>query len=154
MTPRKDKFLIQSICTLFIFLFVYTAVSKFYSFTSFRYVLSKSPLIGSLKDDIAWAIPITELLIAGLLLLPRTKLLGLFASFVLMSTFTLYLVYMILFTADLPCSCGGIIGRLGWGTHLALNIILTFLSLTGIRTYRKQMRASIGAFEKIDVAIT
>lgn len=154
MTPRPEKFLVQSICTLFIFLFVYTAVSKLYSFTSFHYVLSKSPLIGGFNNILAWGIPISELSIAGLLLPARTKLLGLFASFFLMSAFTLYLAFMILFTQDLPCSCGGIVGRLGWGTHLVLNMFLTGLSLAGISSYRNQKQTSARTYKKKEVAIT
>lgn len=124
---------LQSItATLFIFLFVYTAVSKFISFGIFQTVLQLSPLIGNYSNFIAWMIPITELVIATLLFFPSTRVKGLKASFALMVVFTAYIGYMLAFTPDRPCSCGGVISKLSWQQHLWFNLGLTFIAIISI----------------------
>jgi putative oxidoreductase len=129
----KFKALANSIITaLFIFLFTYTALSKFLDFASFKNVLHNSPLIGSLSVFIAWALPIAELLVAAGLFFPRTKLIGMWSSLLLMTVFTIYITYMILFTPHLPCSCGGVLRQLSWRQHLWFNLFFTALAVISI----------------------
>lgn len=128
MTSKKTNYFLQAISALFIFLFVYTALSKFMEFSRFVFVLGKSPLIASANHLIAWAIPLAELAVSFLLLLPSTKKIGLYGAFTLMSLFTAYVAYMLLFVPHLPCSCGGVIQQLSWKQHLVLNISLTVLA--------------------------
>ena len=88
----------------------------------------------------AWAVPLTELAVAGLLFFVSTRGLGLKASFVLMILFTLYIGYMLVFTPHLPCSCGGVIKQLSWKEHLVFNIALTGLAALGIVLVKKRNR--------------
>jgi hypothetical protein len=132
MTSIKTNYVLQLICSLFIFLFVYTALSKFYAFDRFVNFLGKSPLIGSSKYVAAWSIPSAELTVSLLLLLPSTRRIGVYCAFVLMSLFTAYVGYMILFVPHLPCSCGGIIQKLTWQQHLVLNLVLTGIAATAV----------------------
>ena len=120
------------IAAIFIFLFTYTALSKLIEHDLFRNTLNKSPLIGPYAGIVSIALPITELIVAGLLFFPKTKLAGLFSSLLLMLLFTGYLSYMILFTKDLPCSCGGVLQQLSWQQHLWFNIFFTVLAGLGI----------------------
>jgi hypothetical protein len=136
----KRKLIIEIISSLLILLFVYTAISKFLDYTSFKQVLSKSPLIGSQGAIVAIALPVTELFIAALLFMPRTKLWGLYSSFALMALFTLYLGYMIAFSPNLPCSCGGVLKQMTWNQHLVFNIFFTLLAFAGIVLNRKQSK--------------
>lgn len=133
----KWNALLQLIAALFIFLFVYTALSKFMDFKSFKHTLHASPLITNKNVAVAWAIPLAELLVAALLFFPRTKLPGLYGSFGLMALFTLYLGYMLLFTPNRPCVCGGVIKAMSWGQHLVFNIFFTLLALAGIRIQKR-----------------
>jgi hypothetical protein len=137
MTPKNTGKVLQLICGLFIFLFVYTALSKFHEFTSFKLVLFRSPLIGRKSAMLAWILPIVELLVALLLFFPRARWLGLYSSFFLMSTFTIYLAYMIAFTPHLPCSCGGVLKQMSWKQHVYFNLIFTMLALLGIFLERR-----------------
>src|SRR5918995_453728 len=100
------------IAAIFIFLFTYTAFSKLIEHDLFRNTLSNSPMIGPCSGIVSFVLPITELIVAALLFFPKTKLAGLYCSFVLMLLFTAYLSYMIIFTKDLPCSCGGVLQQL------------------------------------------
>lgn len=126
------------IAAVFIFLFVYTALSKFLDFTKFTAVLASSPLIGSRKLWLAWSLPVTELFTAGLLFFPKTRRAGLYLSFFLMCLFTMYIAWMLLFAPHLPCSCGGIISKLTWKQHLLLNIFFMITTAVGIRMYRSR----------------
>jgi len=132
MNSVRTPFILQLICSVFIFLFAYTALSKLQQYHQFVSVLLKSPLIGSISEAVAWIIPTIELIIAGLLFFPRTRRPGLYGSSLLMIVFTVYLGYMILFTPHLPCTCGGVIQKMTWKQHLLFNLALTAISLSGI----------------------
>lgn len=132
MTSIKTRNILISICTVLIFLFVYTAINKLLDFRTFKTTLTRSPLVGNRADLLSWSLPVMELATACLLVFPRTHLTGLRLSLALMSLFTIYVAYMILFVPHLPCSCGGIISQLSWMQHLIVNIFFTLLALTGI----------------------
>lgn len=137
MTSAKSKGIVQLICSFFIFLFVYTALSKFLELNRFEAVLGTSPLIGDKKAIVAWSLPSIELIVALLLLFPKTQPIGLLFSFFLMTIFTLYVIYMILSIPNLVCSCGGIISSLTWKQHLLLNVFFMMLALAGMLLKRK-----------------
>lgn len=128
----KRNILLDIVCGLFIFLFVYTAVSKFRDFYAFRQVLSTSPLLHQAAPLIAWVLPVTELSIGALLFFPSSRKIGLYASLTLMLVFTIYIAYMLLFTPQLPCSCGGVFKKLSWREHFVFNTAWILLSLIGI----------------------
>jgi putative oxidoreductase len=128
----KRNTLTEIIAALFILLFVYTATSKLFEFSSFRYVLSKSPMIGNKAPFLAWALPLLEFGISLLLFIPRTRRQGLWGSLVLMTLFTGYLSYMIYFTPDRPCNCGGVLKQMTWNQHLIFNIFFVLLAVLGL----------------------
>jgi putative oxidoreductase len=100
---KRNK-IVEVISALFILLFVYTATSKLIWINDLKDVLVKYPLIGNFSNLVAWGLPIVELFVALLLFIPATRLKGFFASLILMTGFTLYLIYMLLFTPNLPCT--------------------------------------------------
>lgn len=122
---------------ILLLLFLYTALSKLWDDGTFHFVLKKSPLLYRFAGFIAIALPITELLVALLLFMPRTRLKGLYASFFLIYMFTVYLVYMITFSPNLPCQCGGALALLTWKQHIFFNLFFILSSLGGIFLYRK-----------------
>jgi Methylamine utilisation protein MauE len=111
LRSMRSKTIIEIISSLLIFLFVYTAISKLLDYTAFKSVLSKSPLIGGFTAVVVLALPITEGLVSVLLFIPRTRLWGLYGSLILMTVFTLYLAFMILFTPSFPCPRDGLLKR-------------------------------------------
>ncbi|KAA2240657.1 hypothetical protein F0L74_31415 [Chitinophaga agrisoli] len=129
----SKKLMTEIIAGLFILLFLYTALSKLNEFALFKHFLWTSPLIGRKANIVAWVVPAVEILVSLLLFLPATRRRGLYASFMLMLAFTIYLAYMIIFVPKLPCSCGGVISQLSWQQHLIFNIVFTILSVVGIR---------------------
>ncbi|MDM1501242.1 hypothetical protein HX071_03375 [Myroides marinus] len=116
----------------FVLLFVYAAISKLITFEAFQVQLTQSPLLSAYASIIAYLVIIVELVIALLLTLKQTKTLGLYLSYGLMVAFTIY-IYLILNYSDfIPCSCGGILEKMGWTEHLWFNIIVCILGLLTI----------------------
>ncbi|MTG98796.1 hypothetical protein GJV76_11755 [Myroides sp. BIT-d1] len=116
----------------YILLFVYAAISKLITFEAFQVQLTQSPLLSAYANIIAYLVIIVELVIALLLSLKQTKTLGLYLSYGLMVAFTIY-IYLILNYSDfIPCSCGGILEKMGWTEHLWFNIIVSLLVLVAL----------------------
>lgn len=126
------KHIVTVIALLYIFLFTYAAVSKLVDFENFRIQVGQSPILTSFADWIIWIVPLSELIIAVLLALPKYRLPALFASFSLMVMFTTYIVLIIKYSPFVPCSCGGVLDKMGWNEHLVFNIVFALLAVTGI----------------------
>ncbi|WP_316747592.1 MauE/DoxX family redox-associated membrane protein [Pedobacter gandavensis] len=142
MKTQMNIKILDWITYLFIALFFYTAASKLMTLSAFEKVLSKVPLIGSFSHLMAWTIPIIELVIGVLLIIPFTKRMGLYAALGLMVMFTVYLGYMILSMSaeDLPCSCGGVVSLLSWQQHIWFNLSFVGLAITGLILYKEQKK--------------
>jgi len=124
--------IIETVCLLYILLFVYAAVSKLLDFENFQVQLGQSPLLSAFASWVSWAVPMIEILIALTLLIPRYRVVGLFAAFSLMVMFTSYIIIILNFSSFVPCSCGGILEKLGWTEHLVFNSAFVLLALIGI----------------------
>lgn len=117
---------------LFIILFIYTASDKLWNYTDFKEFFMTLDVIHSFGQYLAWGIPALEILISLCLLFPVSRLPGLYATFGLMSLFTMYLIYMRFTAKVLPCHCGGVISELSWTQHIWFNIALILLASAGI----------------------
>ncbi|SFF08302.1 hypothetical protein SAMN05518672_115119 [Chitinophaga sp. CF118] len=128
----KGATVIETICSAFFLLFVYTSISKLISYDYYLYDLRRSPLLASYATVISITVPCTEIIVAALLIPNKTRKYGLLGSLVLMLVFTVYVAYVLLFTTKRPCTCGGIIRQLSWPDHLIFNISFLLLAITGI----------------------
>jgi hypothetical protein len=133
----SKNLIIEIICSLLIMLFIYSSLSKLSAYNRFSVQLSKSPFITSYYQLVAWSIPATEIIIAFLLAVKRTRLVGLYASFFLMNLFTAYLVIMLNFSYYIPCSCGGVLEYLSWEQHIVFNSFFIVIAGVGVllKTY-------------------
>ncbi len=122
----------QLVPALLIFLFAYTAGNKLTHFSLFRTQLSLYPYMGKWAVAIAMGVPAIEGITVLLLLIPATRLAGLYTSFALLLIFTLYLFLMIATRYDLPCSCGGVIQNMSWQQHIVFNLFCIALTIAGI----------------------
>jgi Methylamine utilisation protein MauE len=134
----KKQLAIETICFLFILLFVYAAGSKLLDVEKFRVQIGQSPLLTAFAEWVAWIIPVTELAVSVMLAVARWRLIGLYASFSLMTMFTAYIIAILQFSDYIPCSCGGILSSMGWTAHLVFNIGFTLLSVVGIILHLEQ----------------
>ena len=125
-----------NICTsILIAIFTYAAISKLMDFHSFRRQLFLSPLLNPFGGFVAWFIPFSELVAVWLLFSLKNRILGFYFSFSLMVLFTSYIYYILHFSAEIPCSCGGLLQHMGWKVHLVFNTILLMISATPIFLY-------------------
>jgi len=137
---KRSNVAMGIICTFNITLFVYAAIAKLLDYYNFQFGLTESPFIAPFAIILAWAVPASELIIAALLVIPATRLAGLYASLALMSLFTIYIAAMLLSGSDIPCSCGGVLEEMSWETHILFNCFFIALSTWGIYLQRKKRR--------------
>ena len=140
----KKQVMIECVAALLIVLFLYASLSKFLDFKTFTGEMNNQPMPNSWTPFLVWLIPCSEVAIALALLFEYTRLLGFYASVVLMTLFTLYtLVILLHFFSYIPCSCGGVIKKLTWGQHLVFNLFFVALSVFGIILQRSQFSKTI-----------
>jgi len=128
----------EIIASILILLFAYTAFQKYMEHETFLLTLKDSPLLHPAANFISWAVPVTELAIVSLLLFPLLRRIGFLCSGVLLSGFTIYIIYMLLFSSNLPCSCGGIVSYLSWKQHIFFNLLFIGLALYGWHSMREK----------------
>ena len=115
---------------LLVLLFVYAAAAKLFDLRLFHAQLYNQSFPHKLADVLYYAIPVTELVTAGLLLFRATQRTGLWLSLWLLSAFTGYTVLVLAgWWKKVPCSCGGILSGMSWGGRLVFNIIFLCLNL-------------------------
>jgi putative oxidoreductase len=131
MTTRQLS--LECIAALLIMLFLYASISKFLDFRHFIADMHNQPFPNALTPFLVWMIPCLEILISIALISGRTRLIGLYASLILMILFTIYTSSVLLhFFRYVPCSCGGVIKRLSWRQHMYFNLFFVTLSIIGI----------------------
>lgn len=130
----------EIISGLFFLLFLYSAVDKLYDVQKFIVQLGQSPMLTAFAGYIAWIIPALEIIIAVLVVIPKTTLIGLFASFSLMVMFTAYIFVIMNYSEYIPCSCNGILEGASWAQHLTFNIVFVILAAVGIVMRAKQQK--------------
>ena len=136
---RNNKLIIEIAVLLLVVLFLYTGVSKLVDFKGFTYDLNNQPFPNSFTPFLSWVLPISEIAIAAALLFERSRIIGLYASLILMSLFTIYTALVLLHVFEyVPCSCGGVIKHLTWPQHLIFNIFFVVMAFISIRLYRRK----------------
>lgn len=130
----------EIIAILYVILFLYTGISKIIDYTVFKEQIATSPLLSPVAKPIAWSLPWIEFLIVVLLIVPRWRLKGLVSSLILMTVFTIYILAILAFNKNIPCSCGGIIEELSWGQHIIFNTLFILLAVVGIRFQKKVIK--------------
>jgi uncharacterized membrane protein YphA (DoxX/SURF4 family) len=122
---------IKNICTaLLILLWTYASLSKLLNYPESQAAMRNQIFPIWIADLLSFSIPILELTIAILLVIPHLHKMGMWISLTLLSAFTLYIlgIEMFLF-GSIPCSCGGIISGFSWTQHLLFNLTLITINL-------------------------
>ncbi len=132
MKEKAKKNIVEVISILFIILFVYAAASKWMAFDKFQAQLSQSPIIGPFTRWIVWIVPLAELFLSILLIVPKWQVMGLYGSFSLMTAFSTYIIAITQFSEYIPCSCGGILEHMSWNIHLLFNLCFVILASIAI----------------------
>lgn len=143
---KTKLFLIkESIVALLILLFAYTAFSKFieYDIFVFQMQLVPLPLMGEIAPTLGWMVPLVECLIVIALMIGKWRTIGLYSSLLLLFIFEGYISILLLSGYDLPCTCGGIISKMGWKEHLIFNAILILLTVFALYFNKEKQQNSL-----------
>ncbi len=119
----------------FILLFCYASISKIMDFENFQIQIAQSPLLSAYAVFITYGILILELLVCFLLISERTRYIGLYGSYILMVLFSIYIYLILNYSEFIPCSCGGILEKMDWNTHLIFNLVCILAAVIAIIFY-------------------
>ncbi|WP_158993864.1 MauE/DoxX family redox-associated membrane protein [Mucilaginibacter sp. L196] len=130
--PAKEK-IITAICWVCMALFLYTAYAKIVDHARFYKGLTRVHLISGIALYISYAVPAIEIIVALLLLIPKSTRIGLYSFIAVMSSFTIYIISAMILEKKLPCHCGGAIEKLSWGQHTWFNLAFIFMAIVALR---------------------
>lgn len=132
---------IEVIKSLLILLFVYASISKLLDYDRSRGQMMNQVFPAAIAAFLVWAVPVAELMTAALLVFNRTTLSGLYTALALMTAFTIYITLVLLHVfGRVPCSCGGVLQKMGWVPHLFFNLFFLLLTVTGIYLVHRERR--------------
>ena len=134
MKTQLKTNLVEIISLLYILLFGYAAISKLLDYKRFRLQLGQSPLLSPVAETIAWLVPAAELIIVLSLMTRKLRTAGFFGSYSMMVAFTAYIFIILHYSEFVPCSCGGILEKMGWQEHLWFNLFYICLSIIALFT--------------------
>jgi methylamine utilization protein MauE len=137
------KILIRLIAVSLAVLFFYAAVGKLDDYTIFYLQLQKFPVSIPVIQQHPWLVPVTELGMAGLLLIPSFRVKGLFSSLFLLSVYTIYLTCMLDNKYNLPCDCGEVLQSLSLRSHIIFNFVCVFITGVAIVLCGKGMQTPV-----------
>ncbi|RKR80557.1 methylamine utilization protein MauE [Mucilaginibacter gracilis] len=129
----KKDIIIVCITALLVALFLYASFSKYFDYAYFQRSMYNQIFPHWMATCLIYTIPPVEIIIAIGLMQERTRLIALYAFFILMALFSIYIAAGLLHVfSKVPCSCGGIIKSFDYGEHLIFNIFFVALSGTAI----------------------
>ena len=142
-TANSRKVILEVICSLLMLLFLYASVTKLLDLQTFRHDMLNQPFPKWFAHILVWWVPTLEIALTIGLVIEGTRRYALWGSLILMFLFTLYTSLALAHAFRyVPCSCGGIIKRLNWRQHFALNLAFTVLAFSGIRLHKKTQQRS------------
>lgn len=134
----RQNAILTTICYTLSLLFIYAASAKAMDYTIFVSDIAKSPMLTAVPNTVVAPVLLgLEFLTAFLLLFKPVQRIGLYLSAFLMFMFTLYLSTLYFFYTNIPCSCGGILGKIPYPVHILFNLFFTLLSILGVLLSRK-----------------
>ncbi len=135
----KRASILQGICYALSILFLYAAIMKATDYGKFLLDISKSPLLANFSNKlIAPSVLTVECITALLLQFTATRKSGLCLSAFLMLLFSVYMFTLYFFYTNIPCSCGGILGRMSYPVHIVFNVLCTLIAFAGVLLQQKE----------------
>ncbi|WP_339750774.1 MauE/DoxX family redox-associated membrane protein [Algoriphagus aquimarinus] len=134
--------------SLLILLWIYTGMDKLIRWEASNKAFHNQTFPAELAELLVYAVPISELLIALLLLFSISRWWGYLSSILLLTIFTTYvgLIWVGAFPR-VPCNCAGILNSLGWAEHFILNLLFIALAILGLnQSQSKKPEADASGF--------
>ncbi|PZR18221.1 MAG: hypothetical protein DI539_16590 [Flavobacterium psychrophilum] len=137
------------ISILYSVLFLYTAITKLIDYDTFREQMASSPIPSPVSTFIAWSLPTFEIILAGMLIIPRWRFKSLKLSIFIMILFTIYTISLMTFSDEIPCGCGGIIASLSRKEHIIFNCIYILLGIWAILIEKQLKKVALEEYQLI-----
>ncbi|SMC43875.1 MauE/DoxX family redox-associated membrane protein [Pedobacter africanus] len=123
---------IEIICWAYFVLFGYAAFDKLFALNRFVITMGQSGMLTPYAGFLSWAVPVVELVLVLMLMVPRFRLAGLYGSLSLMTMFTTYIFIVLDVMEKELCGCGAAIEALGWGWHMVFNTVFLVMAAVGL----------------------
>lgn len=129
----KKEDTIKVVAIIIACLFAYAALNKLADYEKSSWEMGNQVFPNWIASILTWLIPAIELILAVLLVTQVTRKKAVWASLILLSLFTVYIaVVMTGVFGRVPCSCGGILKNMSYGTHLIFNLFFVILASLGL----------------------
>lgn len=128
---RKQLFS-DLIALIFIILFVYAGWIKLLDHRMFRNQLTAFDYINSFAGFLAWAVPLIHLGLAFLFIWPSMRLWALGGTFILLLTYSAYIILILYRGVNVPCACSGLFKFTSWAGQLVMNSAFLAMAAAGI----------------------
>ncbi|MGC4128227.1 MAG: MauE/DoxX family redox-associated membrane protein [Bergeyella sp.] len=134
----RNKYVIEIVCFLVSIVFVYAGIIKLLDNRIFVMQLHKSPLLPDFTAvPISIIFPVVEIFAGIGVFIGRLRKISLYVSLILFSLFTAYLIILNSFFIDVPCSCGGILGKMSYEVHILFNLFFLCIIIIALNKYGK-----------------
>lgn len=136
----KKEFIADIMVAFIFMMLLYASFSKYFDFAGFQRAMHNQPFPSWFSDTLVIILPPMEIITAILIALDKTRIAGLKATIGLMTSFTLYIIAILLNVfPNVPCTCGGIIRLLSWSQHLLFNLFFIAIAIIALKiTVEKQ----------------
>lgn len=118
-----------------VLLYFYTLIHKLKDLGFLEENLRKSALLTDYAPIVKYVLPAIELIVIVLLVVNKFALKGLYMSFLLLLSFTFYLIALNNFSFFEGCSCGGIFNAMDYQTHIFVNLAFIVVNVIAIIIY-------------------
>jgi len=128
----KKQLLSDLIALMFIILFVYAGWIKLLDHCMFRNQLTAFDYINSFAGFLAWVVPLIHLGLALLFIWPGMRLWALGGTFILLLTYSVYIILILYRGVNVPCACSGLFKFTSWAGQLVMNTLFLAMAAAGI----------------------
>ncbi|WP_316812912.1 MauE/DoxX family redox-associated membrane protein [Pedobacter heparinus] len=122
-------------------LLLYAAGLKLWGYTIAKAGFEFYPFVKDYHAMLFWTLMVLQIGIVCLLVFNRTRLMGLYSTFILLASLSTYLYVMLHYAEQVPCYCTGIIPGLSWEGHLWFTVSFTILAGINIVLLPKDIHA-------------
>lgn len=142
MRNRLSNIVLTTLRLSSLLFWLYVSLDKLWDLSSFHSALRRQPFPAYWADLLYVSLPVAELGIALLFILPRSHVIkkrnltsyGFLMSFLLMLVFTVYIgLGMLDVYPQRPCGCASIFKSMSWAAHFWFNLGCLFLFYVGYR---------------------
>lgn len=144
---RSKTWLYDLICFVLVLNYFYEGIQKLAYLDVYGFWITHAPIIKRFGIILKYAVPISEIVIAALLLIPKGRKVAFIASILMQIGFILWVMSVYLFTGYLFWPYHALWDNPTWMQKMVYGLTLAWLALTGIFLSRRQIRSS----EKIKV---